>query len=117
MEQLMTMPSLYDVEALDPAKSPDITSVDMQLVRGTTGLQVCALIQKRLSKTIIDLVTANPNKIPEDFSGVHGVIHKPFSRHGFMTALHYLPESVCTPPPITLLTGSFAPSPNLYATW
>lgn len=109
--------SLYDVEALDPAKSPDIAFVDMQLARNTTGLEVCALIQQRWSNTIIVFVTANPKKIPDDFSGAHGVIPKPFSRHGFMTALHYLQESVCTPPPVTALPGSFVPSKHLSAMW
>jgi len=109
--------SLYDVEALDPAQSPDIAFVDMQLARDTTGLQVCSLIQERWSNTIIVFVTANPKKIPDDFGGAHGVIPKPFSRHGFMTALHYLQESVCTPPPVTALPGSFVPSQLLSSTW
>jgi CheY-like chemotaxis protein len=109
--------SLYDVEALDPAQSPDIAFVDMQLARNTTGLQVCSLIQERWSNTIIIFVTANPKKIPDDFSGAHGVIAKPFSRHGFMNALNYLQESVCTPPPVTALPGSFLPSEHLAATW
>jgi CheY-like chemotaxis protein len=109
--------SLYDVEALDPAQSPDIAFVDMQLARGTNGLQVCALIQERWSNTMIIFVTANPKKIPDDFSGAHGVIPKPFSRSGFMNALIYLQESVCTPPPVTALPGSFMPSEHLAATW
>jgi len=109
--------SLYDVEGLDPIKPPDIAFVDMQLARNTNGLEVCAHIQKRWKNTIIVFVTANPKKIPDDFAGAHGVIAKPFSRNGFMNALIYLQESVCTPPPSTALPGSFIASPHLAATW
>ncbi|MBO9100673.1 MULTISPECIES: response regulator [Rhizobium] len=109
--------SLYEVEELEPPKAPDIAFVDMQLARNTTGLDVCAHIQKRWSHTIIIFVTANPNKIPDDFAGAHGVIPKPFSRHGFMNALWYLQESVCRPPPNAALPGSFLASPHLASTW
>lgn len=109
--------SLYDVEALNIRSAPNIAFVDMQLARNTNGLEVCAYIRQRWEDTIIIFVTANPKKIPEDFAGAHGVIPKPFSRHGFMNALVYLQESVCTPPPVTALPGSFVASPHLAATW
>ncbi|WP_313525995.1 response regulator [Shinella sp.] len=109
--------SLYDVEALNIRSAPNIAFVDMQLARNTNGLEVCAYIRQRWEHTIIIFVTANPKKIPEDFAGAHGVIPKPFSRHGFMNALVYLQESVCTPPPVTALPGSFVASPHLAATW
>jgi CheY-like chemotaxis protein len=108
---------LSDVVDMTPTHPPDIAFVDMQLARNSTGLEVCAHIQERWAHTIVIFVTANPKKIPEDFAGAHGVIPKPFSRHGFMNALIYLQESVCTPPPVTALPGSFVASPHLAATW
>jgi len=108
---------MSEVEGLDPVRAPDIAFVDMQLADNSTGLEVCAYIQKRWTKTIIIFVTANPKKIPDDFAGAHGVIPKPFSRHGFMNALFYLQESVCRPPPNSALPGSFFASSHLAATW
>ncbi|CAH0342496.1 response regulator [Rhizobium sp. CECT 9324] len=109
--------SLHDVKSLAPGGAPDIAFVDMQLADNSTGLEVCAHIRQRWANTIIVFVTANPKKIPDDFAGAHGVIPKPFSRHGFMNALIYLQESVCTPPPVSSLPGSFVASPHLAATW
>lgn len=109
--------SLDELEVLDPVKPPDIAFVDMQLAKNSTGIEVCAHIQARWKNTIIIFVTANPKKIPDDFAGAHGVIPKPFSRHGFLNALSYLQESVCNPPPVTALPGSFVASPHLASTW
>ena len=91
--------SLYDVEALTADIDPDLAFVDMHLARGTNGLDVSALIQRRRAGTIIIFVTANPAKIPPDFAGAHGVIAKPFTRNTFMSAISYLGEGIIAPPP------------------
>ncbi|TIX90601.1 response regulator [Rhizobium sp. P44RR-XXIV] len=109
--------SLYELEKMQPIRPPHIAFVDMQLANNSTGLDVCAYIKSRWADTIIVFVTANPKKIPDDFAGAHGVISKPFSRHGFMNALIYLQESVCTPPPVKAIPGSLVASSNLSATW
>ncbi|RYE31404.1 MAG: response regulator [Hyphomicrobiales bacterium] len=112
--------SLYDVEALKADIDPDLAFVDMHLAKGTNGLDVCALIQKRWADAIIIFVTANPSKVPPDFAGAHGIIAKPFSRNTFMSAIQYIGEILVSPPPSTAkpgdlvasttLTASFAPS-------
>lgn len=109
--------SLQDVMALPTDKAPDVALVDMQLARGSTGLQVNSAIQKQWPDTIVVFVTANPKKIPDDFDGARGVIAKPFSSAGFVAALKYLEEGVCDPPPVSPEPGSFVASPAFAAQW
>ena len=109
--------SLFDVEDLDDVLCPDLAFVDIQLARGTSGLDVSKLIKRRWPKAFIIFVTANPKKIPPDYAGAHGVIPKPFSRNGLMSAMRYIEEGVCTPPPTSPLPSSFVASPAFAATW
>ncbi|MCW1432241.1 response regulator [Novosphingobium sp. JCM 18896] len=109
--------SLYDVEALPDDLDPDLAFVDLQLARGTSGLDVCRLIRTRWPKTFVVFVTANPKKIPEDFCGAHGVIPKPFSRNGLLSAMRYIEEGVCDPPPTSPAPASFVASPAFAASW
>lgn len=107
--------SLYDVENFDDDLDPDLAFVDMHLAEGTNGLQVSALIQKRWPDAVIIFVTANPLMIPDDFAGAHGVIPKPFSRNGFMSAMNYLGEGIIDPPPSSAKPGDFVTADRLMA--
>jgi CheY-like chemotaxis protein len=109
--------SLDDVAILDTELSPHIALVDIQLAKGTSGLDVCGLIRRRWSQTIVVFVTANARKVPDDYAGAHGVIAKPFSRTGLTSALHYIARGVCDPPPGAPRPASFQASPALAATW
>ena len=109
--------SLHDVESLADALHPDLAFVDIQLARGTSGLDVCREIQRKWPDTYIVFVTANPKKIPNDFLGAHGVIPKPFSRNGLMSAMRYIEEGVCDPPPSSQMPASFIASPAFAASW
>jgi CheY-like chemotaxis protein len=93
--------SLSEVEKLSDALTPDLAFVDIQLAQGSSGLDVCRTIQSRWPSTFIVFVTANPKKIPDDFIGAHGVIPKPFTRNGLMSAMRYIEEGVCDPPPVS----------------
>lgn len=108
--------SLYDVEELDGI-SFDLAFVDVQLARGTSGLDVCRLIREHWADAYIVFVTANPKKVPDDFCGGHGVIPKPFSRNGLMAAMRYIEEGVCDPPPTSQQPASFTASPAFAASW
>ena len=107
--------SLYDVEDLAGDLNPDLAFVDIQLAKGTIGLDVCALIRRRWADAIVVFVTANPLKIPADFAGGHGVIPKPFSRNGLMSAMRYIEEGVCDPPPVSPQPASFIAAPAFAA--
>ena len=109
--------SLHDVVALADTLRPDLAFVDLNLARGTSGLDVCALIRVRWPDTMIVFLTANPLKIPADFAGAHGLIAKPFSRTGLLTAMRYIAEGVVDPPPVSTQPSSFVPSPTLSASW
>lgn len=109
--------SLREVRSLRLENDPHIAFVDIQLDEGSSGLDVCALILERWSTTAVVFVTANPKKIPSDFCGAHGVIPKPFSRSGLMSAMRYIEEGVCDPPPHSEQPSSFTPSPHLLEKW
>lgn len=109
--------SLDDVEQLSNGAAPDLAFVDIQLARGSSGLDVCRHIRSRWSAAVIVFTTANPAWIPKDFCGGHGVIAKPFSRNGLMAAMKYIEEGVCDPPPRSPAPASFTASPALAASW
>ena len=105
--------SLPDVEALADSLAPDLAFVDIQLARGTSGLDVSRHIRARWPGAVIVFVTANPLAIPPDFCGAHGVIPKPFSRAGLMTAMRYIEEGITAPPPASSPPASFIAAPAL----
>jgi CheY-like chemotaxis protein len=109
--------SLFDVEALPRDLAPDLAFVDIQLARDTSGIDVCRHIQASWPATFIVFVTANPKKIPADYCGAHGVIPKPFSRNGLMSAMRYIVEGVCDPPPVSPQPASFVASPIFAESW
>lgn len=109
--------TLAEVEALPLSPPPDLAFVDIQLAGGCSGLDVSALIQRRWTGAVVVFVTANPKKIPDDFGGAHGVISKPFSRNGLTSAMRYLEQSVCDPPPTGTVPASFVASPAFAARW
>ncbi|SFS12448.1 response regulator [Sphingomonas jatrophae] len=109
--------SLFDVEDLDSTLVPDLAFVDVQLAQGTNGIDVCHLIRERWSDAFVVFVTANPLKIPEDYAGGHGVIPKPFSRNGLLSAMRYIEEGVCDPPPTSPQPASFIAAPAFAASW
>lgn len=114
---MATAVALDEVEALPDNETPNVALVDMHLARGSYGLDVSQHIQKRWPDAIIVFVTANPREIPDDFAGAHGLIAKPFSSAGFMSALKYLEEGVCDPPPVSPQPGSFVASKAFADSW
>lgn len=89
--------SFREVQALPASISPNLAFVDMQLAEHSTGVEVAAHILEIWPKAIVVFVTADVKKIPDDFAGAHGVIAKPFSRAGMITALRYLEEGIVKP--------------------
>lgn len=107
--------NLEGVRALANSPSPDIAFVDIHLAGGDSGLDVSALIQQRWGDAVIVFLTANPLRIPPDFAGAHGVIPKPFSRSGLMSAMRYIEQGVCKPPPSGPQPISFVAAPGFAA--
>ena len=109
--------SLHDLIAMEQLPPPDLAFVDLQLAEECSGLEVCAHIQIRWAQTAIVFVTANPKKLPDDFAGAHGVIPKPFSRSGILSAMRYLGEGISDPPPTCGRPPSFIPAPTIAQEW
>jgi len=109
--------SLQEVEALPQGINFQLAFVDIHLANGSSGLDVSRLIQRRWPQALIVFVTANVAMIPDDFSGAHGVIAKPFSHAGVMNALRYLANGVFDPPPSIPRPDSLMPSPHLEKRW
>ncbi|QXQ05393.1 response regulator [Sphingosinicellaceae bacterium] len=108
---------LREVQDLPDSIEPSLAFVDMHLAEGSTGLEVSAHIKAHWPDAIIVFVTANVRKIPEGFAGAHGVVAKPFSRAGMITAMRYLEEGILDPPPVSPEPSSFHASPAFAATW
>lgn len=109
--------SLGDVEAMAGAIGPDLAFVDIQLADNSNGLDVCAWIRAHWNDTAVVFVTANPDILPEDFGGAHGVIAKPFSHHGLASALRFIEEGLSDPPPKGGQPASFTASPKILEAW
>jgi CheY-like chemotaxis protein len=109
--------SLREVQRFPESFDPHVALVDMHLAEGSNGLEVTAHINKRWPNAVVIFLTANVKKIPQDFAGAQGVIAKPFSRAGLISALHYLEQGICNPPPSSVEPSSFQPSPALAASW
>ena len=107
--------SFDQVEALT-IDAPDLVFLDMHLAHGSSGLEVAALIRERWADAVIVFVTAI-EKIPPDFAGAYGVIPKPFSRNGLMSAMRYLQQGMSDPPPSIARPISFVASPAIAADW
>ena len=109
--------SLPDVIGLGSDLDPAVAFVDIQLASQTSGVDVARLIRVRWPATIIVFVTANPLKVPPDFAGAHGVIAKPFSRTGLISAMAFIAETLISPPPASPQPTSFVASPAYAASW
>lgn len=109
--------SLKDVQDLPDATNPHLAFVDVHLANGSSGLDVCRLIQERWPDALVIFVTANVARIPDDFSGAHGVIAKPFSHAGMTHAIHYLANGVFDPPPHVQKPASLTCSHHLEQRW
>lgn len=109
--------SVDELELLELQVAPDLVLVDLNLAQGTSGLDASTIVRKRWIDSFIVFVTANPGKIPEGHAGAHGVIAKPFTQKGLNSALVYICQGICTPPPEAPLPGSFVSFPAFEQSW
>ena len=109
--------SLAEVESLTLERAPDIAFVDIQLADDSSGLDVCEVLKRRWPDVAVVFITANPKMIPEDFVGAHGVIPKPFSRSGLLSAMRFIEQGITEPPPSLGVPPSFIASPRIQKEW
>ena len=105
-----------EAKAMVDTSEADIAFVDIHLSDGPTGLGVAEHI-RRSGQPMVVFMTANPKRIPENFVGAVGVIAKPYTMNGVMSALRYLQEGVRRPPPVSALPAGFTLAPDFAAVW
>ena len=108
---------LADMDRLDDDLAPEVALVDIQLAKGSSGLDVCRHIRARWPSTIVIFVTANPKMANLDRQGGHGLIAKPFSRAGMVAAMRYLSKGISDPPPDSAPPPALALSQAVVAEW
>lgn len=96
--------------------APDLAFIDVHLADGPTGVSVAERIAAA-SGAMVVFVTANAKRLPTDYAGAAGVIAKPFTRIGLLSALRYLHQGVRTPPPKAALPAGFTLAPAYERRW
>lgn len=94
----------------------DIAFVDIHLTDGPTGVGV-AEYAARKKRSMVIFMTANPKRIPPNFAGAVGVIAKPYTMNGLVSALRYLEQGVRRPPPSATRPVGFTLSPQFAIDW
>jgi DNA-binding response OmpR family regulator len=94
----------------------DLAFIDVHLNDGPTGVSVADYIRER-RRSMVVFMTANPKRIPQHFAGAVGVITKPYTMSGLMSALRYLHEGVRRPPPQTTRPAGLTLSPAFAQEW
>jgi DNA-binding response OmpR family regulator len=94
----------------------DVAFVDMHLTDGPTGLDVATYIRDCKASMVVFL-TANPKRIGDNYAGAVGVIGKPYTVNGLMSALRYIEEGLRRPPPVSERPSGFELSPDYAAQW
>lgn len=108
--------SSTEARAMVDTIDADIAFVDVHLTDGATGIDVAEYIALT-RRSMVVFMTANPKRIPENFAGAIGVIAKPYTMNGLLSALRYLQEGVRRPPPVTALPIGFTLSPQFSLEW
>lgn len=78
-------------EAIDLAVQarPDLAFVDVNLLDGNTGIEA-ARVMAQQHRVLVVFMTANQKLIPGDFAGAAGLVAKPYSQKGLLSALGYI---------------------------
>jgi DNA-binding response OmpR family regulator len=108
--------SSAEAKAMVETTNADIAFVDIHLTDGSTGVDVAEHIRSG-NRSMVVFMTANPKRIPDHFAGAVGVIAKPYTMNGLVSALRYLQEGVRRPPPVSVLPAGFTLSPAYQSVW
>ena len=111
------VPDVPGLEGLDLGIAPDLALVDLQLARGSSGLDAARYIRDVWPQAVIVFVTANPKMLLPDIAQGDAVVPKPFTRIGLTTALLFLQRGIKNPPPRMALPDGFIPNRALQDRW
>ncbi len=104
--------AMSSAEAINVAEQtrPDLAFVDIHLLDGPTGLTVAQHLRAK-GETLVVFVTANAKRVPDDYVGAAGLIAKPYSQNGIVSAIKYLHQCIRRPPPRIDLPLGFTLAP------
>ena len=72
---------------------PDLALVDVHLQDGPTGVETARTLTTDCGAVVL-FMTANKQRLPQDFAGACGVIAKPYSEHVVRRALEFVTECI-----------------------
>ena len=95
---------------------PDLVFVDVQLLDGTSGIDVARYMRERDWPKFVFL-TANPSVIDSDLLGGIGVLSKPFTQAKLASTLRYLHNGLFDPPPSVVRPSGLTLGPAYASVW
>ena len=110
--------------ALDAAKAcvladatqPDVVLLDISLAGEASGLDVAAAIAETCQASVV-FTTANRRLLPPDYCGAVGVVEKPFTRLGLLSALRFIASRIRQSEAAIAAPDSLLLSPLYEARW
>lgn len=79
--------------ALAAATRPNLAFVDIHLADGATGVETARRIAEN-DETVAVFMTANRKLVPGDFAGAAGVVGKPYTSSGVLSALRFIQRCI-----------------------
>ncbi len=96
--------------------NPDIVFVDVSLTGQQSGLDVAKYVTEHSTAHVV-FTTANKRRLPEDFCGAVGVVEKPFTRLGLLSALQYIASRIGNAMEFSRKPDSLELSPSYERCW
>jgi len=103
------------VELFDTSQ-PDIVFLDIQLLHGTSGIDVARTLRERTGARYV-FMTANAAMLGEDLEGGLGIVQKPFTQSNLVEILRYLHEGLIDPPPSLRRPAGLKLGPDIESSW
>ena len=105
-----------EARALVQTTEPDIVFLDVSLAGPSSGIDVASFITEQCETHVV-FTTANRRRLPSDFCGAIGVVEKPFTRAGLLSALRYMAARIRDTRDLLSAPDSLQLSPAYSARW
>ena len=102
--------------SLAAAEPIDLAFVDLSLADGSSGLEVASFLAEHSEARVV-FATANRRRLPDDYCGAIGVVEKPFTQSGMLSALTYVAARIREPAEPVSKPESLQLSPSYRRRW